>query len=206
MEGKEQLTRDGAANALEERLRSNPAPGSVSFRAPFTYDYPRRYGPSPGHALDIGSGSGRDAAWLASSGWTVDAVEPPPTMLAGAKRLHAARQITWIDDSLPGLRQVRDLDRTYDLVLASVVWMHLSAGEQRRAVETVSCLVAREGILNITSRRGGSEVDRDFHPVDIEATVDAFAAKGFNLLDKSADRDLLGREVVWQKFTMRQRT
>ena len=39
-------------------------------------------------ALDVGAGSGRDAAWLASLGFEVIAVEPSAGMRAEAQRLH----------------------------------------------------------------------------------------------------------------------
>ena len=35
---------------------------------------------TPGLALDIGAGSGRDAAWFAARGWDVVAVEPAAFM------------------------------------------------------------------------------------------------------------------------------
>lgn len=60
----------------------------------------------PAAVLDIGAGSGRDAAWLASKGYTVLAVEPSETMRAEGARLHQDAQITWLADRLPGLETV----------------------------------------------------------------------------------------------------
>ena len=34
----------------------------------------------PGYALDVGAGSGRDAAWLDRIGWRVTAAEPSPAL------------------------------------------------------------------------------------------------------------------------------
>jgi len=54
--------------------------------------------------LDVGAGTGRDAAWLASRGLEVVAVEPSDAMRAEAQRLHPSPSIRWISDPLPGLR------------------------------------------------------------------------------------------------------
>ena len=50
-------------------------------------------------ALDVGAGSGRDAAWLASRGFEVVAAEPAPGCAARACRV--IRRLRWIDDRLP---------------------------------------------------------------------------------------------------------
>ena len=43
---------------------------------------------APATILDVGAGSGRDAAWLAAKGHDVIAVEPSANMRAAAARLH----------------------------------------------------------------------------------------------------------------------
>lgn len=54
-----------------------------------------------GRALDLGSGEGGDAVWLAEQGWTVTAVDISPTAVARGRAAARARgledgQITWI--------------------------------------------------------------------------------------------------------------
>ena len=51
--------------------------------------------------IDIGAGSGRDAAWLTSKGHRVTAVEPSRNMLAVGRRLHSDADVVWLSDSLP---------------------------------------------------------------------------------------------------------
>lgn len=41
---------------------------------------------TPGSALDIGSGEGADAVWMAALGWTVVGVEPAPSAVARAQQ------------------------------------------------------------------------------------------------------------------------
>ena len=64
---------------------------------------PRRPGrrPDPGTALDVGSGEGADAIWLAKAGWRVTALDISPVALERAAD-HAAEagpevagRITW---------------------------------------------------------------------------------------------------------------
>jgi SAM-dependent methyltransferase len=95
---------------------------------------------TPGAALDVGSGSGRDAAWLARSGWLVVAVEPVEALLAGARRLHGERGIYWLNDSLPCLERVQATDCTlYVLRRAANKSLILLAGVE---------VVARTSLVN----------------------------------------------------------
>ncbi|MGK5094412.1 methyltransferase domain-containing protein [Deltaproteobacteria bacterium TL4] len=59
------------------------------------------YLPKSGKALDIGAGTGRDAAWLVKQGLSVYAVEPVAAMRQQAEVFHPDSGIHWIDDTLP---------------------------------------------------------------------------------------------------------
>lgn len=59
-------------------------------------------------ALDVGAGSGRDAAWLLSLGYEVVAVEPAAGMRAEGERRHSDPKIHWLDDQMPGLAAVHE--------------------------------------------------------------------------------------------------
>ena len=75
--------------------------------------------------LDIGAGSGRDAAWLAANGHDVVAVEPSASMRTAATALHGSSAINWFDDRLPALDKVSRSGLSFDLILVSAVWMHV---------------------------------------------------------------------------------
>ena len=60
---------------------------------------------TPGRVLDIGAGTGRDAAGFVALGHTVLAVEPTEELRRGAMLLHPSAMIAWVDDSLPDWRQ-----------------------------------------------------------------------------------------------------
>ena len=57
----------------------------------------------PSRVLDIGSGTGRDAAGFATLGHDVVAVEPTDELRQRAVALHPSNRIEWLDDSLPNL-------------------------------------------------------------------------------------------------------
>lgn len=71
---------------------------------------------TPGRVLDVGAGSGRDAAWFAYRGHEVVAVEPSDNMRREARERHADPRIRWIDDALPGLTLIHRLGLQYELV------------------------------------------------------------------------------------------
>ncbi|WP_332879395.1 class I SAM-dependent methyltransferase [Massilia sp. S19_KUP03_FR1] len=91
--------------------------------------------PVPGATiLDIGAGSGRDAAWLAARGDDVVAVEPSGAMRNHARTLHPSPRIHWLSDSLPELAQVRRLGLAFDFILLPAVWMHVPPASRARAL------------------------------------------------------------------------
>src|SRR4029077_9558837 len=79
--------------------------------------------PAPCRALDIGAGTGRDAAGLVALGHSVVAVEPTEELRLGAMLLHPSPMIEWLDDSLPDLAAVRARKEEFDLVMLTAVWM-----------------------------------------------------------------------------------
>ena len=87
----------------------------------------------PGTVLDIGAGTGRDAAWFARQGQDVIAVEPSNSMRAEGQRLHADPRVRWIDDQLPELSALGRLGISFDLVMLTAVWQHVAPSDRERA-------------------------------------------------------------------------
>lgn len=86
-------------------------------------------GRTPGPALDIGAGSGRDALWLTQKGWQVTAVEPAQGLRERGQQT-TGDQVQWHDSQLPHLSDLDTPDRGYDLILLSAVWMHLPPSDR----------------------------------------------------------------------------
>ncbi|MER5784023.1 class I SAM-dependent methyltransferase [Streptomyces mobaraensis] len=155
----------------------------------------------PGTVLDIGAGSGRDAAALAGRGHRVVAVEPTAALRAVGRRLHADRGIEWIDDSLPGLRTLRG--RRFGLVLLTAVWMHLDEDERPAAMETVSGLVDSGGRVVLSLRHGPVPPGRRMFPVTADETAALARRYGLAALHRAHGGDPLGRaDVTWSHLVL----
>ncbi len=126
---------------------------------------------APGSVLDIGSGTGRDAAWFASLGHRVVAVEPTQAMRLPAMALHPSPKIEWLDDSLPDLASLRTRGERFDLVMLTAVWMHLDAGQRRRAIPNVASLVLPGGKLIMKVRHGPVPPGRRMFEISPEETI-----------------------------------
>jgi len=111
---------------------------------------------APSRVLDIGAGTGRDAAALAALGHLVVAVEPTAELRVPAQRLHPLPQITWLDDALPDLAVLHERRERFDFILISGVWFHLDAAERKQAMSRVSSLLNRAALLALSLRHGRS--------------------------------------------------
>ena len=126
----------------------------------------------PGTACDLGAGSGRDANWLAQQGWDVVAVEPSK-LRARAKQFSHSR-VSWVDDALPNLEQLRSLGHRFDLILLNVVWQHVRQKQRERVFRILCELLNPAGLLVFSLRNGEDESEnlaREFHSVSSEELI-----------------------------------
>lgn len=158
----------------------------------------------PSEVLDIGAGTGRDAAGLARLGHRVTAAEPVAQMRAHGLRLHADVAIEWIDDILPHLRGVLALRRRFDLVLMTAVWMHLDAGERQIAMGTIAGLMAPGSALLMSLRHGPVPQGRRMFDVSAEETRDLARRHGLDCIHEGTADDMLRRGGVhWTYLAFR---
>jgi SAM-dependent methyltransferase len=127
---------------------------------------------APSHILDIGSGTGRDAAWFAAQGHRVVAVEPTDAMRMPAMALHSSPLIEWLDDSLPDLALLLARGEKFDVVMLTAVWMHLDAEQRRRAIPNLAALVRQGGAVIMQIRHGPVPVGRRMFEVSPEETIE----------------------------------
>lgn len=125
----------------------------------------------PSRVLDIGAGTGRDAAWFAARGHSVLAVEPTAEFRAAATRLHPSSSIEWLDDALPELNLVLSRDQSFDIIMLSAVWMHLDESERRTGMTRLASLLSLEGILVLSLRHGPVPVGRRMFEVSGDETI-----------------------------------
>ena len=158
--------------------------------------------PKTGKVLDIGAGSGRDSAFMAKLGLEVYAVEPADNLRLLGTKNHIYPNLTWLDDTLPNLNAVTALNKKFDLILLSAVWMHLSEHERKTTLPVLCWLLSPKGTIIITLRHGKSGDERVMHPVSVDEIKTLLAQSNFvcELLTKHQhNADTLGREAVtWQ--------
>lgn len=154
----------------------------------------------PGHVLDIGAGSGRDAAAMALRGHRVVAVEPTAELRAEGQRLHSLPTLQWIDDQLPELLVVRELGVRFDVILLTAVWMHLEATERETAMHAIASLLEAGGSVVMSLRHGPIPGGRRMFDVSADETVALGEQAGLRKLHCSEREDMLGRADVHWSF------
>lgn len=107
----------------------------------------------PGRVLDLGSGEGGDALWLAEHGWRVTAVDIAPNALergrVEAERRGLGDRVTWQQADLTTWHT----DERYDLVTAA--FLHSSIAFPRAAVlRAATTAVAPGGHLLVVGHAG----------------------------------------------------
>ena len=158
----------------------------------------------PAIVLDVGAGTGRDAAWLAGKGYDVFAVEPSNAMRKACRTLHPSAPVRWIHDSLPGLDSTIRAGVSFDAILSSGVWMHLLPSQRPRAFRKLVTLLKPGGVIAISLRIGPADPDRGMHPVD-GAEIESLAKNHGAIVQRALDSaDHLGREGVrWTNYALR---
>jgi len=153
--------------------------------------------------LDVGAGTGRDSAWLATLGHRIVAAEPSSAMLQIARQAHQDTAITWMQDALPSLDAVRGEVKRFDAVILSAVWMHIAEEDRAAAIATIDSLLKPGGFAYITLRLGPADVARSIHEVSLDELTELSARNGFQLQYLETRPDLLGRgEITWQSVLL----
>jgi SAM-dependent methyltransferase len=104
----------------------------------------------PGTALDLGSGEGGDALWLAHNGWSVTAVDIAPSALAvGAADAEPGDEVDWVAADLADWQP----PTTYDLVTSH--FLHSTVEIPRDAIlRRGAAAVAPGGTLLVVGHAG----------------------------------------------------
>jgi SAM-dependent methyltransferase len=209
------VPRRNALVALPDRAKSGPRVSGTEHYADEAPELLKRYEsisfadaqapvlqlipPAPGRALDIGAGTGRDAAGLAALGYSV--VEPTEELRRGAMLLHPSPMIECLDDSLPDLAAVRARKEEFDLVMLTAVWMHLDEAQRQQAMPNVSALVRNGGIVIMSLRHGPIPPGRRMFEVSAEETI-AFARRSnlFCTLNREAEASFRQAGVSWTRL------
>ena len=156
------------------------------------------------NVLDVGAGSGRDAAALARRGHRVVAVEPSEAMRREGRSIHGTGSFDWIDDQLPRLDEVYRLNESFDLILVSAVWMHVAPEDRDLAMQRLQGLLAPGGRLVISTRTVEFSGERTMYAVEPERLGQRAQDHGLDVERRQTSSDLLGRsDVNWSSLVFR---
>ena len=159
---------------------------------------------APAAALDVGAGSGRDAAWLSARGYDVVAIEPSTRMRMIARERHTEPAIRWLADSLPALRRTLRTGLAFDVILLSAVWMHVAPSDRVRAFRKLVNLLKPGGVIALSLRHGPAEAARAMHPVSADEIRRLVRDHGALVERCVTGDDHLGRpDVRWTRMAVR---
>ena len=157
----------------------------------------------PCPVLDVGAGTGRDAAALAERGHTVTAVEPSDAVRRRAAQLHTNEGIHWVRDSLPELRKILEIGLRYDVILLSAVWMHVAPSQRQRAFRRLASLLNPGGMTFITLRHGPHENLSGFWDIPADEVRTLARENGLFEVDSRVGDDLQKRDgVSWTRIVL----
>lgn len=157
---------------------------------------------APLKILDVGAGTGRDAAWMAGAGHQVIAVEPSEAMLRLARSLHADARVHWRRGALPNLDAVAG--NRFDIIVLSAVWMHVNPDERPVALARLRELIAPGGLIYVTLRQGPPDRSRAMFETPAGEFERLAAEAGLAVEDLGTSADLMGRrEVQWRTLLLR---
>lgn len=149
----------------------------------------------PGRALDVATGEGRNASWLAERGWRVTAIDFSPIALAKARQLADARHVhvDWID------ADVREYEPPGEFDLVLIAYLHLPAGQNATVIRRAAAALAPGGTFllighdrtNLTDGVGGPQDPDVLHtPEDVVTALgDAVAIRRAERVTRDVETD-----------------
>lgn len=183
-----------AAPELIERYEALSAEEVLEPVLPF---FPSR----AGRVLDVGAGTGRNAAWFAGQGHSVVACEPVEAFRKYGSARYSDHIIQWVDDALPGLDSITAAGFSFDLVLLSAVWQHVAPGDRRPAMACLGSLLGAGGSLVMSVRHGPGAAGRPVFESDDEETVSMARANGLAVVSLTQTESIQARNkaagVTW---------
>ena len=117
-------------------------------------------GLSPGRALDLAAGEGRNAIWLARRGWTVTAADFSQVALDKGRQLAADTTVRWVCADAT----TWDEPAAYDLVV--LAYLQLPEDQRRAAVRAAFASVAPRGTFFLVAHDGTNLTEGTGGPQD----------------------------------------
>ncbi|WP_067830201.1 class I SAM-dependent methyltransferase [Actinomadura kijaniata] len=128
-------------------------------------------GRTPGRALDLAAGEGRNALWLAEHGWSVTAVDFSPVAVERARELAKARSLE-VEAVVADITAWRPEEDAFDAVV--IAYLHLPAADMADVLRKAAAALRPGGVLlfvghdraNLTDGVGGPQDPAILHTPD----------------------------------------
>ena len=166
------------------------------------HDLALRYFRTGGLCLDVGCGSGRDLAWLASVGFETLGIDASENLLKQAKALHPGLEFR--AGSLPELESLQN--SSVENVLCCGVLMHLPEDEIPSACSHLLRVLKDSGTLLLSFRASRNPDDareddgRLYTPLEPERLILLFETLGAKLAHSEEALD--SRGLRWQTLVL----
>ncbi len=150
--------------------------------------------------LDVGSGTGTVARWLAKRGCDVTAIEPVDAFRNHAMRGDGAQSVRWLETCLPRLSALPD-GAAFDTILVIGVLHHLPPRDQHMAIRFLSKCLRPQGRMILSLRHGPCPPDRPGYVISDDAIVDQAVGSGLQVHHRSRTESIQpanqSADVTW---------
>ena len=188
---------DAKASFLVPRWRTLDP---LEVHAPILHLLPKQ----PSRIIDLGAGAGGDAAWFASQGHSVLAVEPADGLRTAGMADFPHPNIEWVDDSLPDLARVMLRRETFDLAMITAVWAHLDHAQRATAIPNIAALLRPSGRLIMSIREGWTLPERPTWEAHPDETIRLAETAGLKLIFRATTASIqkINRDhgVLWHRL------
>jgi len=167
------------------------------------YDLALKFFRPAGLCLDVGCGSGRDLAWLASAGFKTLGIDASERLLKQAAALHPGLEFR--EESLPDLETLQD--SSVENVFCSGVLMHLPDDDILSSCSHLLRVLKDSGTLLLSFRASRNPDDareddgRLYTPLEPVRLVLLFETLGAKVLHREESLD--SRGLRWQTLVLR---
>ncbi|MDY7030271.1 MAG: class I SAM-dependent methyltransferase [Spirochaetota bacterium] len=157
----------------------------------------------PGSSLlEVGCGTGREAAFLIETGCDVDCIEASRSMISLALEYHPELQGRLINGEVPGC--LESISKKYDGIYSIATLMHLEIDDIPVVLERFHSRLKTSGRILISvplsrpdlEASGYDPKNRYFLLLSEEEWCDAICAAGFTVIETSINADGMGRSSV----------
>ncbi len=178
-----------------------------------THEILLRHLPAGSRVLELGCGSGRDAAFLKANGFDVTGVDVSPAMLAIAQQRHPELSGRLHQASIPLPQGSSLLNQQFAGVISVATIMHIPEHDLFECASQMRDLLVPGGTLLLSASVGreGLENNRDpqgrlFNERPAEELQLLFERLGFRLVARYDNEDSFARSVSWYTLVMQRTT